>query len=249
MQKRKKELLAAVLLVLIGGTGLFIYAYVHFSHIIDERLNGPIFHTASLVLSAPTPVFPGEQVTPAAIEGRLEKALYSENGRAGTGTGNFELNGDRLLITPGRTSSFTTGPYHEGPAAIIFQSGKIASITDPVQKTTLDHYDLEPEIITTLFEQHRSKRLLVTYHELPQALVRAVLAAEDRLFFSHPGVNLFRLVEATVTDVLAGARLQGGSTLTMQLARNFFLSPRRTINRKLKEIFIALLLERRLSKE
>lgn len=249
VQKWKKELLAAALLILIIGTSIFVYAYVHFSRMVDERLNGPLFHTASLILSAPTPIFPGERITPAALEDRLRKALYSENGKGGARVGSFTLQGDRLSIDPGSRSAFTAGPYHEDPAVITFQNGKIASITDPAQKTTLTEYDLEPEVVTTLFDQSRSKRLLVTFHELPPVLVRAVLSAEDRLFFSHPGINLIRLAEAAVTDVLANARLQGGSTLTMQLARNFFLTPRRTIGRKLKEIFIALLLERRLSKD
>jgi len=248
-RERKKELLAAALLGLIVTGSVFVYYYVQFSRMVDERLSGKIFRTASLVLSAPTPVFPGEKIAPAALEDRLRKALYSESGKGDTETGSFELQVGRLSINPGPESAFRTGPYQEGPAIITFQGGKIASITDPAQKTALDHYDLEPEVITTLFDQKRSKRLLVTFSDLPPALVNAVLAAEDRRFFSHPGVNVFRLVEATITDVLADARLQGGSTLTMQLARNFFLTPRRTIRRKLKEIFIALLLERRLSKE
>lgn len=247
--KRKKELLAAGLLLLIAVVTVFVYSYIHYSHMVDERLNGPIFHTASLIMSAPTPVFPGEQIAPAAVEDRLRKALYSENEGADKGIGSFQLQGDRLLIDPGPESAFRTGPYQEGSAVITFQGGKIASITDPAQKTPLKQYNLEPEVITTAFDQKRSKRLLVTFHDLPPVLVSAVLAAEDRRFFSHPGINVIRLAEAAVTDVLAGAPLQGGSTLTMQLARNFFLTPRRTIPRKLKEMLIALLLEQRLSKQ
>lgn len=243
-----KGLLAVALVFLIATSIIFAYYYVQFSRMIDDRLSGRIFHTASLVLSAPTPLFPGEQINPSAIEDRLRKASYYEDAKASR-VGSFAFSGDRLIVRPGPDSSFTTGPYSEGPAAIAFQNGKIASITGLDNGQPLDHYELEPEIITTLFDQRRAKRLLITYHECPHVLVDAVLAAEDRRFFSHPGVNLFRIFEAAIADIRADARVQGGSTITMQLARNFFLTPRRTFKRKLKEICLALLLERRLSKQ
>ncbi len=248
-RKWKKPLLAAALPLLILAVGIFLYSYIQLSRMVDERLNGPIFHTASLIMSAPEPVFLGEQISPATVEDRLRKALYSEVEKTDNGIGSFQLQGDRLVIDPGPESAFRTGPYQEDPAVITFQDGKIASITDSAKTGALSRYDLEPEVITTAFDQKRSKRLLVTFHDLSPVLVSAVLAAEDRRFFSHPGINVIRLVEAARTDVLAGAPLQGGSTLTMQLARNFFLTPRRTIRRKLKEMMIALLLERRLSKQ
>ncbi|MGH9470828.1 MAG: penicillin-binding protein 1A, partial [Terriglobia bacterium] len=100
-----------------------------------------------------------------------------------------------------------------------------------------------------LFGPNRSKRILVTFNECPKPLVHAVLAAEDRRFFSHYGVNFLRLIQAAVKDVRSDRRSQGGSTLTMQLARNFFLTPRRTIKRKLEEIFLAFLIEKRLNKD
>ncbi|MGH9353497.1 MAG: penicillin-binding protein 1A, partial [Terriglobia bacterium] len=97
--------------------------------------------------------------------------------------------------------------------------------------------------------QSRSKRLIVGFHDCPKVLMNAVLSAEDRRFFSHHGVNVFRLIEATLTDIRSDERLQGGSTLTMQLARNFFLVRKKTVKRKLDEIFLAILLEHRLSKD
>ena len=110
-------------------------------------------------------------------------------------------------------------------------------------------YWLEPEPITTLFGASRAKRRLVRYQDLPKALVDAILATEDHRFYSHHGVDSLRMVAAAIADLRSDKRLQGGSTLTMQLARNLFLTPRRTIRRKLAEIFFALILEHRLTKE
>lgn len=226
-----------------------MHYYVRFSHIVDQRLSGQIFRHASLILSAPTPVFPGESISPQQAVDRLRKALYISGGKRDSGVGTFDLDGDRLVIYPGPASFFAAGQDREGPASLEFKNGHIASITSLESKTALKEYELEPEIITTLFGQNRSKRLLVTFHECPPVLVHAVLAAEDRRFFSHHGVNFFRLLAAAIRDIRADQRLQGGSTLTMQLARNFFLTPQRTFRRKLEEIFLAVILERRLSKE
>ena len=105
-------------------------------------------------------------------------------------------------------------------------------------------------MITGLSEDaNRTKRRLVTYDEIPQNLVNAVLAIEDRRFFEHNGVNYWRLMEAVFRDVTSGQKQQGGSTLTMQLARGFFLTPEKRIKRKIIEIVITFQLEHRFNKK
>ncbi len=104
--------------------------------------------------------------------------------------------------------------------------------------------------MTALFEgEDRSKRELIKFDEIPKVLVDAVLAIEDRRFFQHSGVNYFRLLEAAVIDVREGRHGQGGSTVTMQLSRGFFLSPEKTVKRKLVEMLIAIELEHKFSKQ
>jgi penicillin-binding protein 1A len=93
------------------------------------------------------------------------------------------------------------------------------------------------------------RRALVRYEELPPQLVQAFLAAEDDRFFQHPGVDWQGLVRAAILYALTGEKTQGGSTITMQLARNVFLSSERTFTRKFKEILLALRMERELGKE
>jgi penicillin-binding protein 1B len=89
----------------------------------------------------------------------------------------------------------------------------------------------------------------VRYQQIPKDLVSAVVSAEDHTFFTHHGINLFRIIGAGFADLRAGRWAEGASTLTMQLARNFFLSPQRVMRRKIEEAFVAILLEHRLSKE
>ena len=244
----KKALLAMGLLFVLVGLGIFTYFYVRFSRIIDARLSGDIFNNASLVFAAPTPVFAGEPGTPQEMAARLRRALYAE-GEGSSNVGTYELSGQRLEIHPGPASFFHGEVVHEGPAVVQFRDGQVASIASLDRGGPLDSYWLEPEVITTLFDINRSKRRLVRYQDLAKVEVDAVLATEDHRFFSHHGVNFYRILAAAIADLRAEERVQGGSTLTMQLARNFFLTPRRTFRRKLAEIFLALLLEQRLTKE
>lgn len=93
------------------------------------------------------------------------------------------------------------------------------------------------------------RRIPLTYEELPEQLIKSFLAAEDNRFFEHPGVDYQGIIRAAMQLLLTGEKKQGGSTITMQVARNFFLTPEKTYIRKLNEIFLALRIERELSKE
>ncbi len=243
-----KILLSLGLLGILVPTSIFAYYYVRFTRLIDARLGGEVFNNASLVFAAPTQVTVGQPAMPAALAARLRKAGYAEV-EGGSSAGSYQITGDRLEIHPGPLSFFQGDIIREGPAALEFRDKKIISIYALDRAESLDSYWLEPEIITTLFDQSRAKRRLVRYQDLPKVLVDAVIATEDHRFFSHHGVNIYRILAAALADLRAEERVQGGSTLTMQLARNFFLSPRRTIRRKAAEIFLALLLEQRLTKE
>ncbi len=246
----KKILLGAALLGLVVGTGTFVYFYVRFSRVIDARLSGDIFNNASLVFGAPTPVLVGEAETPQTIAARLRKAMYAEN-ESGSQVGTYRLEGNRLEIRPGPASFFQGEVVKEGAAALEFRDGRVASISSLSGAGQLESYQLEPQVITTLFDNSRSKRRLVRYQDLPKPVINAVLAAEDHSFFSHHGVNFYRIIAAAMHDFFRKEQVvQGGSTLTMQLARNIFgLSQQRTYGRKITEVFLALLLEQRLTKE
>jgi penicillin-binding protein 1B len=109
--------------------------------------------------------------------------------------------------------------------------------------------ELEPEILGVLHGAARADRSLVRLGAVPTVLVEAVLAIEDQRFFEHPGVDVRRILGALIADVRARRVVQGASTLTQQLVKNFYLGPERTLRRKLREAVMALLLERRHSKE
>ncbi len=98
-------------------------------------------------------------------------------------------------------------------------------------------------------EYGEQRRIPLPYDQIPQTLVHALLATEDQRFFEHPGVDVFGLARATVRMIKTGTKSQGGSTITMQVARNFFLTRKKTFMRKFNEIMLAIKIDRELSKE
>ena len=237
-----------MLLIISTATGVFIYFYLHFTRIIDARLDGKVFGNPAVILAAPSELQVGQGATASDVGARLRRAAYTE-GQNVRGSGSFTVTPNGLEVHPGPESFFRNGQMFEGPARLEFKGGRLVSITDLNKMTELNTYWLEPEPITTLFGASRAKRRLVRYQDLPKVLVDAILATEDHRFYSHHGVDSLRMVAAALADLRSDKRLQGGSTLTMQLARNLFLTPRRTIRRKLVEICYALILEHRLTKD
>ena len=108
---------------------------------------------------------------------------------------------------------------------------------------------LDPALIGRILPTHEEDRILVARDEVPPLLIDALIAVEDRDFYEHFGVSIRGIARAMMVNLRAGATVQGGSTLTQQLAKNFFLRPDRQLGRKLNEIAIALILEFRFSKD
>src|SRR5579863_2363579 len=230
----------AALVLTVGG-----YFYVKYQHIVDERLKQPLFKNTAKIYAEPREVRPGQKLTVRLIAEELRQAGYNLHGtQKDAPMGTYQESDGGIIVFPGPQS------YHaQDSATIHVDDGVVDSITDD-HGQALASYELEPVLITGLSEDaNRTKRRLVTYDEIPQNLVHAVLAIEDRRFFEHSGVNYFRLAEAVMRDVTTGQKAQGGSTLTMQLARGFFLTPEKRIKRKIIEIVITFQLEHRFSKK
>jgi penicillin-binding protein 1B len=230
-----------VLGALVIGSAVFGYFYFHYQRIVDERLAaGPIFASVSQIYAAAKEVRDGQKLSAASIASDLRQAGYNSNPQLGT----FQLNADNIFIKPGPESFHTT----DG-ATINTTDGVVQSITAE-NGAALSAYELEPQLITALSEdKNRTKRRLVTYNEIPPHMVQAVTAIEDRSFFQHGGINYMRTAKCAFEDVVSHHMSCGGSTLTQQLARGFFLSPEKKITRKLREIMITFQLEARFNKQ
>ena len=238
--------LCSIAVCVLTAWAVFWFYYLKYSRVVDERMRRPIFNEPAQIYAAGDRVDVGERVTPAAIVAELRAAGYtSAVEKTVSKTGMFSQQGAAALrIAPGSAS------YHPKESATIhFSAGRVEAITDSEGKS-LSSYELEPQLVTGLFDPaRRSKRRLLTYEEIPTLVTRAIVSIEDRRFFEHNGINYVRIVEGLLAPILHRHRIEGGSTLTMQMARAFFLTNERSVHRKLAEMTIALVLEHRFTKE
>ena len=250
--------LAAFLILAVSFTVWFTYYYVKYDRIIEKRFRSPVFANSAKIYALPKTVREGEQIEAREIVTELRRAGYSDgasndasNNKGGqSALGSFRVLKEGVEIVPGPES------YHSPePARIVIHDGLVEKISS--NGNDLSAYELEPQLVTSLFDsEQRSKRQLVKYNEIPAVMVQAVLAIEDRSFFEHSGVNFVRFFGAVLADMTRRVGLshqkfdQGGSTLTMQLSRGFFLNPEdKTVKRKLTEMLISEELERKFSKQ
>jgi penicillin-binding protein 1B len=242
--------------LIIGG--VFAYWYVKYDRIIEQRFRGPAFATSAKIYASPVVVRVGSKYTVPEITAELRRAGYSDadSGSHASGTkagsagiaesplGSYREHGGKVEVMPGPES------YHSPePATITVANGVVSEVVSR-SAGDLEAYELEPEPVTSLFDAgDRSKRELIKYDDIPRVMVEAVTSIEDRRFFQHSGVNFLRLMEAAWIDVTHQRNEQGGSTITMQLSRAFFLSPEKTAKRKMIEMLIAVEMEQKFTKQ
>jgi penicillin-binding protein 1B len=242
----RDPLVRAALIVFVTASALivafFSYYYVKYDQIIEKRFQSPVFSSSAKIYAIPRVVRVGEKITAKEIAAQLQRAGYSEKDGQSL-LGSYRVGDREIEVKPGPES------YHSPEEAVIkIQGGKVANIES--KSGDLAAYELEPQLVTALFDaEQRSKRQIVKYDDIPKTMVDAVLSIEDRRFFQHGGVNYVRLAEAAWVDFTHQRHEQGGSTITMQLSRAFFLSPEKTLKRKLIEMLIALELEQKFTKQ
>jgi penicillin-binding protein 1B len=237
---------AGIALVLLVGFCIFEYTYFKYRGIVQARFEQPVFVDTAKIYAAPREVRPGQKMPISLIANELREAGYTETGASPESQlGTYKLGSQSITVHPGPQS------YHAPDSATIRVSGgEVDTITDD-KGEELSSYELEPLLITGLSEDtKRIKRRLITYDEIPPNLVNAVVSIEDRRFFEHSGVDYYRLIGSVVNDISPRRRyMEGGSTLTMQLAKMFFLTPERTFKRKFIQVVITFQLENRFTKK
>jgi len=238
----EKALLITLMVLLAAGILVFSYSYIHYSRLIDEKLNAGPFGNTSMLFAAPKSIAVGEAVSPQEIVYDLRRSGYNESEK--NRLGYYTLKPGEVDIYPGPDS------YFEPEGGVIkFAGNKVSQIISLRDNTERTQYLLEPELISNLFDKNREKRRLVRYADVPEVLRNAIISAEDKRFFQHSGIDPIRIIKAAWVDVREGRNAQGASTLSQQLARMFWLDNRKTVRRKLAEVMITLQLEHRLSKE
>jgi len=237
-------LLAVVALCFLLVAGVFTFYYVKYSRMIDARLSGNVLQNSTQIFSAPQYISDGQAWEPNDLVMYLQRTGYRPAADENS-VGNYTLNGNTVDIRPSKFSFFNGG----NALAVQFSGKVIRSIRPLSGGPDMGVAEIEPELITNLFDSQREKRRPVRYEDLPPTLVQAILSAEDKRFFEHPGFDFIRIFGAAWADLRHAQHFQGASTITMQVARTYFLSTDRTWRRKLAEAMLSFELEQRFNKQ
>ncbi|HEU0091790.1 MAG TPA: transglycosylase domain-containing protein, partial [Vicinamibacteria bacterium] len=234
-------LLTAVTLPVVIGCSVLIYYYLRFNVMVDRRLQGERWQVPARLYAKPLVLRTGMPLTVRGFVNVLNGLKYEEKDDIPAAPGEFAVGARTVTFTP------RGGP---GEAVLLeFDKDRVKEMRGLQTRRSYATLTLEPELITYLFDEAREKRRTVHYEEYPDHLIKAVLAIEDRRFFTHPGLDPFRIVGAALRNIKAESYIQGGSTITQQLVKNFFLSPEKSFRRKSQEALLAFVLERRANKK
>ena len=236
----------AIYTFVIGGILLSLYTF-YLNSIIKEKFEGRLWDIPAKVYARSLEIYPGSSLSAKQLQKELLLAGYRKDKKPST-QGSFSRN-KYVIDVVTREFSFPDGDEISRKLRIKFSSNQVKSIYDLSRRRSISLIRLDPAQIGSIHPKLHEDRLLLTQQQVPNKLKEALLAVEDRGFYDHYGIDPKGIIRAIWTNIKAGATVQGGSTLTQQLVKNYFLTRERTLVRKLNEAIMSLLLEYHYSKD
>lgn len=228
--------------IFIGFTG---YTYVVITKKFDSSRRWDL---PSRVYSDAAPIVPGMSLPRALLEPKLNHVGYHEVKTRIAAPSDYRYTGASLELYL-QNFSYPDMDFRATPVVIDFDGPIVRSIRRLEDGVELRAVRIEPELITSIYNNEMEDRLPVSLSAVPKVLTEAIIATEDRGFYHHEGISIRGTLGALVTDLRHKTMTHGGSTLTQQLIKNLYLNPERSLRRKLQEALMALLLEARYSKQ
>ncbi len=240
LKKLLWQTLAAVLFAFAVYLGYLDYKVRH-------QFEGRRWALPASVYAAPVELYQGKALSPSQMERLLGQLNYRPD-RQLASQASFYRKGSRLFI---RTRAFHFPDGHQPSLRIglRFRGSQISRVTDIDRNVQLPLLRLDPIQIGSFYPSRKEDRTLIKLEQAPKILIDALLAVEDRNFYQHRGISPRAIARALWADIKAGRVVQGGSTITQQLVKNFFLSSERSLTRKINEALMALILEIHYSKD
>lgn len=246
-----RVILAPLLIAGLILIGFLFYYYSRYSAIIDAGLRGDIFVRSSGIYAAPLTLRGGGVTRMSDLIGHLQKAGYQQGSPIGNDKrGFYAVRNNVIEIYPGSDTKIDGQKAFPNLRVVFGRTGEgVQDIIDLDSRQRMATAQVEPELISSVVNQEREKRKIIEYKDLPQTLIDAITAIEDRQFFEHSGINWRGVLRALFRDYQMGEIREGGSSITQQLVKNLYLKPDRTWKRKFSEAYMSIILEQRLSKE
>lgn len=236
-----KSLLWGFLVAILLGSGYLYYL----DRNISKTFEGRRWSVPAQVYAQPLELFPGKRLTNRQLQEELKRLGYRK-------TTDLSAPGSYQPIPGGvnihlRSFAFMEATRPSTKLQVMFVGGQVQRLNSNGQSIELIR--LEPAVIGSFFPSHGEDRVILAPDQVPDLLANGLKAIEDRTFDEHKGFSITGIARAALVNLRSGQRQQGGSTLTQQLVKSYFLTNERTVERKLRELAMAIILEIRFSKE
>lgn len=242
MTKRRLLIAGGVLLAITASVGLWLYLHVQkLAPVVHEKFAGKRWELPARIYARPLEIYEGLRLHPDRFVRELTLMQYRPVETV-DGPGCFARSGKTFIVCS-RPFVFEDGKGEAQRFRLVIEEDAVRELTDVETGRPMDGVRLDPALIGAFYPTHNEDRILVKIEDVPPLLIQTLIAVEDRAFYRHHGIAPLSIIRAFIENVRHLRAVQGGSTLTQQLVKNFFLTPSRTLKRKIDEALMALILE------
>ncbi|AXY00375.1 penicillin-binding protein 1B [Vibrio alfacsensis] len=231
----------------VALAAVLVFVGIYLDSVVKDRFDGQLFDLPTVVYARILTLSPGENISVKEMRNELDVLNYRKVSQPRY-PGEYSSSSTRIELIR-RPFEFADGPEPDRHVMLHFSDSGLQRIQSLESKGDLGYLRIEPKMLGMLEKDQNEQRLFLRRDQFPEILVDALLATEDRDFYQHDGVSPLAIGRALVANIKAGRTVQGGSTLTQQLAKNLFLTRDKTLWRKVREAYIALILDYRYSKD
>ncbi len=245
--KPRRRLVPAFLLaMLLPATVAFVMYVLYLDHLVQQKFEGKRWSIPSRVYARALELYPQAPLSAEALQTELQLIGYQPSSD-GLAPGSYSRKGNTFVISS-RAFTHWDGEEPAHSLRLTIESNRLTTLTNKRNGQALTLARLQPMQIGSIYPAQKEDRILVKLSDLPPELINGLQAVEDRRFQEHHGIDFSGIARAAWSNLRAGHVVQGGSTLTQQLVKNFYLDNERTLWRKVNEALMALLLEYHYSK-
>ncbi|NVC64439.1 penicillin-binding protein 1B [Vibrio sp. 05-20-BW147] len=231
----------------VAVVAVLLFVGIYLDSVVKQRFEGQLFQLPTVVYARIQTLYAGENVSRPELQKELDILNYRKVSQPKY-PGEYSSSSSKIELIR-RPFEFVDGPEADRHVMLHFDESSLTRIQSLESQGDLGYLRLEPKMLGMLEKDSDEQRLFLRREQFPEIMVDALLVTEDRDFYQHEGVSPLAIGRALFVNLKAGRTVQGGSTLTQQLAKNLFLTQDRTLWRKVREAYIALILDYRYSKD